>query len=138
MTLALAGSESAAALLKVWYHAGDNDHERIVTLKLIDAWNVAHADMTAELAFLAGKSCNEQVQAAAISGGLTDLLDLDGQNYKRLHLPRRNDPDRASHRGQLSRQPLRPRQASIPMSAGGAASKKRRALSRPSLTRWTG
>ncbi len=81
MTLALAGSASAAALLKVWYHAGDSDGERIVTSKLIDAWNAAHPDMTAELAFLAGKSYNEQVQAAAISGGLPDLLDFDGPNY---------------------------------------------------------
>ena len=48
---------------------------------LIKEWNAANPDMPAVLEVQPEGAYNEQVQAAAASGGLPDLLDFDGPNY---------------------------------------------------------
>ena len=48
---------------------------------LIKEWNAANSDMQAVLEVQPEGAYNEQVQAAAASGGLPDLLDFDGPNY---------------------------------------------------------
>ena len=48
---------------------------------LVKEWNAANPDMQAVLEVQPEGAYNEQVQAAAASVGLPDLLDFDGQNY---------------------------------------------------------
>ena len=76
VTLAL-----AADPIRVWTHGGKGDGERAILDGMIADWNKLHADMPASLEAQPEGAYNEQVQAAAASGGLPDLLDFDGPNY---------------------------------------------------------
>jgi multiple sugar transport system substrate-binding protein len=76
VTLAL-----AADPIKVWHHGGRGDGERGRMEQLIKDWNAANPTMPAVLEIQPEGAYNEQVQAAAASGGLPDLLDFDGPNY---------------------------------------------------------
>jgi multiple sugar transport system substrate-binding protein len=71
----------AADPIKVWHHGGRGDGERGRMEALIKDWNAANPDMPAVLEIQPEGAYNEQVQAAAASGGLPDLLDFDGPNY---------------------------------------------------------
>ncbi len=63
--------------LQVWAHAGQ-DAERNTLQEQVNRFNKAHDDITVQLTFLPEGSYNAQVQAAAISGDLPDLLEFDG------------------------------------------------------------
>lgn len=71
----------AADVLRVWHHGGRADNERERMAQMIEKWNKANPSMQAKLEIQPEGSYNEQVQAAALSGNLPDLLDLDGPNY---------------------------------------------------------
>lgn len=71
----------AADPIKVWHHGGRGDGERGRMEMLIKEWNAANPGMPAVLEVQPEGAYNEQVQAAAASGGLPDLLDFDGPNY---------------------------------------------------------
>ncbi|MEY4909328.1 MAG: hypothetical protein RL260_3046 [Pseudomonadota bacterium] len=79
----LAASQAALAadVLRVWHHGGRADNERERMAQLIEKWNKANPSTPAKLEIQPEGSYNEQVQAAALSGNLPDLLDLDGPNY---------------------------------------------------------
>jgi multiple sugar transport system substrate-binding protein len=79
--LATSGVAFAADPIKVWHHGGRGDGERGKMEALIKEWNAANPDMQAVLEVQPEGAYNEQVQAAAASGGLPDLLDFDGPNY---------------------------------------------------------
>jgi multiple sugar transport system substrate-binding protein len=83
-TSALVGTSGAALAadpIKVWHHGGRGDGERGRMEQLIKDWNAANPTMPAVLEVQPEGAYNEQVQAAAASGGLPDLLDFDGPNY---------------------------------------------------------
>ena len=71
----------SADVLRVWHHGGRADNERERMNALVDKWNKANPSMPAKLEIQPEGSYNEQVQAAALSGNLPDLMDLDGPNY---------------------------------------------------------
>jgi multiple sugar transport system substrate-binding protein len=71
----------AADVLRIWHHGGRGDNERERMNLLVDKWNKANPNNQAKLEIQPEGSYNEQVQAAALSGNLPDLLDLDGPNY---------------------------------------------------------
>jgi multiple sugar transport system substrate-binding protein len=76
-----AGAALAADPIKVWHHGGRADNERARMEALIADWNKANPTIPAVLEIQPEGAYNEQVQAAALSGGLPDLLDFDGPNY---------------------------------------------------------
>lgn len=63
--------------LEVWAHAGQ-DSERITLEEQVNRFNAVHDDVTVRLTFLPEGSYNAQVQAAAISQDLPDVLEFDG------------------------------------------------------------
>ncbi len=71
----------AADPIKVWHHGGRGDGERGRMEALVKEWNAANPTMPAVLEVQPEGAYNEQIQAAAASGGLPDLLDFDGPNY---------------------------------------------------------
>ena len=79
--LATSGAAFAADPIKVWHHGGRGDGERGRMEALIKEWNAANPDIPVVLEVQPEGAYNEQVQAAAASGGLPDLLDFDGPNY---------------------------------------------------------
>lgn len=80
--LAMSASFAAAAdPIKVWHHGGRADNERARMEALVADWNKANPTIPAVLEIQPEGAYNEQVQAAALSGGLPDLLDFDGPNY---------------------------------------------------------
>ena len=77
--LALTASGALAAdPIKIWHHGGRADNERARMEALIADWNKANPTIPAVLEIQPEGAYNEQVQAAALSGGLPDLLDFDG------------------------------------------------------------
>lgn len=79
-TLAL-HSAFAADVLRVWHHGGRADNERERMVAMIAKWNKANPANPAKLEIQPEGSYNEQIQAAALSNNLPDLLDLDGANF---------------------------------------------------------
>jgi multiple sugar transport system substrate-binding protein len=77
----MSGIAQAADPIKVWHHGGRGDGERGKMEALVKEWNAANPTMPAVLEVQPEGAYNEQVQAAAASGGLPDLLDFDGPNY---------------------------------------------------------
>jgi multiple sugar transport system substrate-binding protein len=71
----------AGDVLRVWHHGGRADNERERMVAMIDKWNKANPNHLAKLEIQPEGSYNEQVQAAALSNNLPDLLDLDGANF---------------------------------------------------------
>lgn len=63
--------------LQVWAHAGQ-DAERKTLQSQVKRFNEAQDEIAVNLTFLPEGSYNAQVQAAALSGDLPDLLEFDG------------------------------------------------------------
>ncbi|NET56660.1 MAG: sugar ABC transporter substrate-binding protein [Symploca sp. SIO2E6] len=63
--------------IQVWAHSGP-EAERQTIEQQIQSFNASQQEMTVELKFLSEGSYNSQVQAAAISGDLPDVLEFDG------------------------------------------------------------
>jgi multiple sugar transport system substrate-binding protein len=81
------GLALAADPIKVWHHGGRGDGERERMEALIKEWNAANPDIPAVLEVQPEGAYNEQVQAAAASGGLPDLLDFDDRTMPTMSGP---------------------------------------------------
>ena len=68
---------SNSNIIQVWAHAGP-EGERQVIEQQIAQFNEGQADTTLDITFLPAGTYNAQVQAAAISGDLPDVLEFDG------------------------------------------------------------
>jgi multiple sugar transport system substrate-binding protein len=69
--------DDAPATVSVWNHSGD-DVQRQTLQAQVDAFNDSQSDVVVELNLLPEGNYNDQVKAAAATGDLPDLLDLDG------------------------------------------------------------
>ncbi|NEQ66434.1 MAG: extracellular solute-binding protein [Symploca sp. SIO2D2] len=63
--------------IQVWAHSGPQA-ERQTIEQQVQSFNASQQDVTVELKFLPEGSYNSQVQAAAVSGDLPDVLEFDG------------------------------------------------------------
>ncbi|UHD18582.1 sugar ABC transporter substrate-binding protein [Thiocapsa bogorovii] len=70
-------SDTTGSILEVWAHAGQ-ESERSVLIDQVAQFNAREADVEVRLTLIPEGSYNAQVQAAAVAGGLPDLLELDG------------------------------------------------------------
>jgi multiple sugar transport system substrate-binding protein len=70
-------SDKTSNRVEVWAHAGQ-ESERSVLLEQVAQFNAREADFQVRLTLIPEGSYNAQVQAAAVAGGLPDLLELDG------------------------------------------------------------
>ena len=64
-------------IIQVWAHAGP-EGERQVIEQQVAQFNQSQTDITIDITFLPAGTYNSQVQAAAISGDLPDVLEFDG------------------------------------------------------------
>lgn len=71
------GSIAGTHKLTAWFHSGTGG-ERDVLKAQVEAFNNSQDKVTVELVLLPEGNYNDQVQAAAASGGLPDILDFDG------------------------------------------------------------
>ncbi len=63
--------------VKAWYHSGTGV-ERDTLQSQVDAFNASQSAVKVQLVLLPEGNYNDQVKAAAASGGLPDILDFDG------------------------------------------------------------
>lgn len=63
--------------VKFWFHSGTGS-ERDVVVSQVAAFNSSQSDVKVQLVLLPEGNYNDQVQAAAASGKLPDILDFDG------------------------------------------------------------
>jgi len=71
------GTVEGPVTIQVWFHSGQGS-ERETIEQQVQAFNDSQEDVQAELTLLPEGNYNEQVQAAAASGDLPDVLDFDG------------------------------------------------------------
>ena len=63
--------------VKAWFHSGQGSERTTITSQ-VAAFNSSQNDVKVELVLLPEGNYNDQVKAAAASGGLPDILDFDG------------------------------------------------------------
>src|SRR5256884_2553903 len=63
--------------VKAWFHSGQGSERTTITSQ-VAAFNASQKDVKVELVLLPEGNYNDQVKAAASSGGLPDILDFDG------------------------------------------------------------
>src|SRR5438046_5782672 len=63
--------------VKAWFHSGQGSERTTITSQ-VAAFNASQNDVKVELVLLPEGNYNDQVKAAAASGGLPDILDFDG------------------------------------------------------------
>lgn len=79
MGLALStGTALAQTDLTMWYHGAGNNTERELVLQVIGDFNASQSDWAVSLEEFPQESYNESVTAAALSGKLPDIIDVDG------------------------------------------------------------
>lgn len=71
------GSVNSKGVLRVWAHAGQ-EAERQTIQAQVKRFNATQKQMTVQLTFIPEGSYNSQVQAAALSRDLPDVLEFDG------------------------------------------------------------
>ena len=76
--LLLASVTLAQTELSLWYHGAGNDAERDTLLMIIDDFNTSQEDFEVVLEEFPQASYNESIVAAALSGNLPDIIDVDG------------------------------------------------------------
>ena len=64
--------------LSLWYHGAGNAAERDTLLTVIDDFNTSQDDWEVVLEEFPQESYNESIVAAALSGNLPDIIDVDG------------------------------------------------------------
>lgn len=69
---------SAQTELSLWYHGAGNSAERDTLLMIIDDFNASQSDYTVVLEEFPQQAYNESIVAAALSGTLPDIIDVDG------------------------------------------------------------
>ncbi len=68
----------AATELSMWYHGAGNEVEQKILNGIITDFNAAQADYTIKLEQFPQGAYNDSVTAAAASGKLPDIIDVDG------------------------------------------------------------
>ncbi len=68
----------AATDLTMWYHGAGNEVEKKIVTGIIDDFNKSQADFVVKLEQFPQAAYNDSVTAAALSGKLPDILDVDG------------------------------------------------------------
>ncbi|MCO5799719.1 MAG: sugar ABC transporter substrate-binding protein [Dolichospermum sp. OL03] len=63
--------------LDIWVHAGQEAERKTITAQ-VERYNQSDNDIKLKLTFIPQGSYNSQVQAAALSGDLPDILEFDG------------------------------------------------------------
>lgn len=72
------GGSAAGADITLWTHNGGNEKELAVVQEAVDGFNKANPDTPVKLQTFPQKSYNDSIVAAASSGDLPCILDLDG------------------------------------------------------------
>lgn len=76
-TAGCTGNVSGASVnVKAWYHSGQGV-ERDTLQAQVAAFNASQSNVKVQLVLLPEGNYNDQVKAAAASGGLPDILDFD-------------------------------------------------------------
>jgi multiple sugar transport system substrate-binding protein len=78
LTTCLAGAAAAQTELKLWSHAAGNEEEFKVLTQIIEDFNASQTDWKVVTEKFPQASYNDSVSAAALSGELPDILDVDG------------------------------------------------------------
>lgn len=76
----LTGNAMAQTNLSMWYHGAGNKVEKEILTGIIDDFNNSQKDWTVQLEQFPQAAYNDSVTAAALSGKLPDILDVDGPN----------------------------------------------------------
>ncbi len=80
--LSLGATINAPALaqteLSLWYHGAGNDVERSILVGIIEDFNASQSDWVVTLEEFPQAAYNESIVAAAVSGDLPDIIDVDG------------------------------------------------------------
>ncbi len=76
--LLLFGMVSAQTPLSMWYHGAGNEVERKIIGQIITDFNASQSDWVIELQEFPQGAYNESIVAAALSGTLPDIIDVDG------------------------------------------------------------
>ena len=69
---------SAQTPLTMWYHGAGNEVERNILGQIITDFNASQSDWVIELQEFPQGAYNESIVAAALSGTLPDIIDVDG------------------------------------------------------------
>lgn len=77
LLLTFSGLASAQTELSLWYHGAGNPEERAVLLNVIDDFNASQSDWSVVIEEFPQESYNSSVVAAALSGDLPDIIDVD-------------------------------------------------------------
>ena len=71
-------ASNAQETLSLWYHGAGNEVERDLIIQIIEDFNASQSDYVVELEEFPQESYNESIVAAALSGDLPDIIDVDG------------------------------------------------------------
>jgi multiple sugar transport system substrate-binding protein len=71
--------QEGPSVVTVWFHSGKGEEREVLNAQVAD-FNAMQDEIVIEAVQLPEGTYNEQVQAAAASGQLPDLLDFDGPN----------------------------------------------------------
>ncbi|MDE2910229.1 MAG: extracellular solute-binding protein [Chloroflexota bacterium] len=77
LLLSAAPLASAQTELSLWYHGAGNPEERAVLLNVIDDFNASQSDWSVVIEEFPQESYNSSIVAAALSGDLPDIIDVD-------------------------------------------------------------
>jgi multiple sugar transport system substrate-binding protein len=64
--------------LSLWYHGAGNEVERAILITIIEDFNASQDEYVVVLEEFPQQSYNESITAAALSGELPDIIDVDG------------------------------------------------------------
>jgi ABC-type glycerol-3-phosphate transport system substrate-binding protein len=78
LSTALAGNALAQTDLSLWYHGAGNPEEREILLGIIEDFNGSQGDWRVSLEEFPQNAYNDSIVAAALSGNLPDIIDVDG------------------------------------------------------------
>ena len=76
----LAAPALAQTELSLWYHGAGNEGEKQILALIVDEFNASQGDWTVVIEQFPQAAYNDSVTAAALSGDLPDILDVDGPN----------------------------------------------------------
>ena len=77
-TSCLAGAAAAQTELSLWYHGAGNEVERGILEGIVTDFNASQGDWKVVIEQFPQAAYNDSVTAAALSGELPDILDVDG------------------------------------------------------------
>jgi len=74
----LTGAAAAQTDLSLWYHGAGNEVERNILAGIVDDFNASQQNWKVSIEQFPQAAYNDSVTAAALSGELPDILDVDG------------------------------------------------------------